>query len=525
MAMAGQQRGTTTTGRQRIERIGGLILHASLWLALLLPAWAHLARGWVPWFDSASIAARSYQELTGPLVLVGPFSVASHGSTLVSSPGPLEFLLLSIPTVISPLAGPLLGAAALVALLGSLVIEAGRSAARLPGAVAAFAAVILTLCSAPVIGASPIWNPDLGAMALMAAMACAWRSTTGSVVWAPLTVATASLAAQCHSAFLIPAIFVGLVGLGTGLVRSRRRLALAVWALVVFAACWVLPLIDLIGGSRNLVAIASSGSTQSSLGVLFGLRGLTRIFWGLPLPLVSYQPAQWAFTTATSWVGGVIGILVMLGLTASHLKAHHRSLAGLGAVVLAASIGLAAALAIIPTNRFLVVAYVDLAFWPISAMAWLFIAGTAARSLVLGASGRHGERRLESSTRIVTIGGVGACVALAGVAAVDMARIEPTGPGTTAMARSAVSIAHAIEARVPKGRVNLNITGPAGSSTILGDTLTIAYVLHVDGWSPGLPTLAANPMGPDYRWLRGAPLATVVIGPAPEDAAITIAIP
>jgi hypothetical protein len=216
-------------------------------------------------------------------------------------------------------------------------------------------------------------------------------------------------------------------------------------------------------------------------------------------------------------------MLVILGLTASHLKAHHRSLAGLGAVVLAASIGLAAALAIIPTNRFLVVAYVDLAFWPISAMAWLFIAGTAARSLVLGASGRHVARRLESSTRIVTIGGVGACVALAGVAAVGMARIEPTGPGTTATAHRAVSIAHAIEARVPRGRVNLNITGPAGSSTILGDSLTIAYVLHVDGWSPGLPTLAANPMGPDYRWFRGAPLVTVVIGPAPEHAEITIA--
>jgi 4-amino-4-deoxy-L-arabinose transferase-like glycosyltransferase len=256
----------------------------------------------------------------GTLPLLGPptsIGAIHHGALLYYLLAPAAFLSGADPTAV----------VAEIALAGVAAVAVTWWLARsVGGPVAGFVAgLAMALSSSAIASSTFIWNPNLVALASVAALAAAWRArTTGRPVW--WLVSAAGLVVTIQSHILGIALLPTIVGMwlvarrATPPGEDRRRMRLAgLGAIAVFAAGY-LPLIahELghdFGETRAAFAFLASGGTglSTDLPLRFLFVGLRILAW----PLTGLLAGGLV-------VGVVAGILVATGLAWRATSAHGR---------------------------------------------------------------------------------------------------------------------------------------------------------------------------------------------------------
>ena len=190
---------------------------------MVVPTVQELIAGWRPLDDNTAIAVRAYQSLSLHPPLVGQATAAAVGTGhTLYDPGPLLFYMLALPVRISPTFGLLIGAMILVGLVLSVAIEAAWSAGQwVAGALVALTVLDL-LWLMPTVFQSLPWNAYFPLPFLLSSIVLAWVVSLGKVNWWPVLVVAASIAAQSHLLFLVPAAALVGVALVFGLLRTRR---------------------------------------------------------------------------------------------------------------------------------------------------------------------------------------------------------------------------------------------------------------------------------------------------------------
>jgi hypothetical protein len=487
-----------------LVRVGS---HIAVWLAVVVPTVQELMAGWRPLDDNAAIAIRAYQSLSLHPPLVGQATAASVGTGhTLYDPGPLLFYLLSPPVRISPTYGLLIGATILVGLVLSVAIEAAWSAGQWVATALVALTVLDLLWLMPTVFQSLPWNAYFPLPFLLSSIVLAWVVSLGKVNWWPVLVVTASIAAQSHLLFLVPAAALVAVALVFGLLGTRRirqpgdgadRSGAGVtvrslrWLIVGLGAgllCWLAPLIQNVGPHGNLSALARSGG-QPAYGPGFGLSQVGQALISPPLWMT--RPPDGFFTAYSfthappPWTGGLVfGLLILV--TVGAFASRRWALGGLGVVALATAAGFAYAYAIFPTKNTMSLGYLINPLWILTILEWCVLVWGLVTGVGALVRRRHAPFLGPPVARAAGAGVLAAALSAVAVAGLWSVSNSPTDVNWSARDVAVVGRATAaIERAAPPGQVNVRVVP---SEFILQHYVAegIAYRLLRDGWSPGL---------------------------------------
>lgn len=508
---------------------------------MVVPTVQELIAGWRPLDDNAAIAVRAYQSLSVHPPLVGQATAAAVGTGhTLYDPGPLLFYVLALPVRISPTYGLLIGAMILVGLVLSVAIEAAWSAGQwVAGALVALTVLDL-LWLMPTVFQSLPWNAYFPLPFLLASIVLAWVVSLGKVNWWPVLVVTASIAAQSHLLFLVPA--AALVGValafglrtrrvhppGDGADRSSARVTVRSlrWLIVGLGAgllCWLAPLIQNVGPHGNLSALARSGG-QPAFGPGFGLSQVGQAMVSPPLwmtrPPDGFFTAFWFTHAPPPWTGGLVfGLLILV--TVAAFASRRRALGGLGAVALATAAGFAYAFAIFPKKNTMSLGYLINPLWILTILEWgvlvwglCTLVGTLVRR-------RHAPLLRPRVARVTGAGLLIVALTAIAVAGLWSVSNSPADVNWSAQEVAVVGRATAaIERGTPPGPVNVRVVP---SEFILQHYVAegIAYRLLRDGWSPGLGPVPAIYTGLQTPRGSHAPTFTVTLDAAGDLRSVT----
>ena len=291
--------------------------HLAIWIPFLCRAAISVWSGWRPISDVAGIALRSWDVLSAHGPLVGQATRLAHGAYDL---GPLLYWLVTVPVHLDPLHGVLWGAALWCMLAGSLTIEAAQSVAGEFGGVLASLTILGAIVWIPGITRLPCWNPWFGMMFFLASVTAAWAAMAGHRRWWPVLVITASVAAQAHLMFALPAAALVLVALLVGLAdcfRAHAGLRWMAYGLIAGLACWLAPLIqEFTARTGNLTALIDNQHAGGPTGGLtFGLKALAAsvqpppLWWTEGLSLVERRSAEFG-VVALMLAGATLAVAV-----------------------------------------------------------------------------------------------------------------------------------------------------------------------------------------------------------------------
>jgi hypothetical protein len=489
------------------------VSHMVVWIVVFVPVVSELARGWRPYSDDAAIASRAYESLSLHPPLVGMITSAYVGvNHVLFDPGPLLFYLLAVPVHLDPSHGLFWGSALVAGAVLSLSIEAAWSAGQwLAAAAVAFAALDL-LWLTPAVFENLPWNAYFPLPFFMAAVLLAWVVALGKVGWWPVLVFVATVAAQSHLLFVIPAIALTFVALVLGLVVDRRPRHLR-WIGIGIGAglvCWLPPLIQELGGHGNLSALAHAGSGRTTVGFahslqLVGDAGGLHPLWLTHLPS-GFRPFLALMEGHAAWFGGLI-LAVLLVITMAAVVTGGRRLGALGAIALALAASLLVAFAVFPVTNIFSLGYLVVCLWLLSILIWSVVVWA-----VVAASAwawRSWRVRHPAIDGMNVAGGKPVFGPLAGtaltVAALALVLSVAALGVQSAIARPMNGFwnpqrvardnraAEAIERIVPRGPVAIEV-GPVSYNfyVMSGSAEGMAYRLQTDGWQPGLVAFPAS---------------------------------
>ncbi len=508
-----------------------VLAHLAAWTPFVYALIRALHDGWRPVSDSAVIAFRSWDSLTGNGLLVGEATRLAHG---VYDPGPLQFWLLALPVHLDPATGVLIGAAVWCMLAASLAIEAARATAGLFGAVLASGMILGIVGWLPRIAMLPVWNPWFATMFFIAALAAGWAVLSGRQRWWPVLVITASVAAQAHLMYAVAAACLLAVGLVVVIVDSVRAKTYrwAVAGLVAGVGCWLAPVIQQFtgrpGNLGQLIASMDGGGTATA-GMSFGLRALAAAtqpppFWWrsvlavLKLGTISQRPA---------WFGAAALAVIVLSLAAAILVLRSRRIAALAAVSLLAALGALVTYAGVPASNLehapTNLNYLMAPMFPVGVLAWLTVASVLAAGAwrvrhrlpwrrAAGQPAQSGETQGETQPgethqqparpRPAVIGAAaawaGAFAAVALVATLTARAALHTGgalPSQSAGRKAIAAASAQIKQKVPAGRIQLTVV--ANGNSLRQVTMGLAYALRTAGYTPQIYQSAFQ-LGPAY---------------------------
>jgi len=480
-----------------------LASHAAVWTGILVPMFAELSRGWRPFDDDAAIASRAYQALSLHPPLTGLVSAASGGTGhILYDPGPLLFYLLAVPVHVDPAHGLFWGAALFCGVVLSLAIEAAWSlGAWVIGAAVGFCVLDLAWLTPGVFENLP-WNAYFPLPFFIAALVLAWAVAMGRTRWWPVLVVAASVAAQSHLIFDVPAVALVVLAMVFGLLPrgQPRRYGWLVVGLFLGLLCWLAPLIQELGKHPNLTALIRSGRGQQTLGMSFGLRmvglaGDPHAIWLTHIPSGFYKMVAFEYYGHAPWYGGVIlGLLVVITVWA--FVTGRRMLGALGAVSVATTAGIAVSFGVFPYKNLISLAYLVNCVWVVGILVWSVVAWAAVEVARAVLSRAHGPALTDDQTprgSVSVIPSAGALV-VAALVLVGLAGLRPAATRPTEVDWSASDVAlvaqaaTAIERAVPSGPVTFEI-GPgfkANFFLVAWATEALAYRLESDGWRPGV---------------------------------------
>ena len=485
------------------------LAHLAAWTPFAYALIRALHDGWRPVSDSAVIALRSWDSLTGNGLLVGEATRLAHG---VYDPGPLQFWLLALPVHVDPARGALWGAAVWCMVAASLAIEAARATAGMPGAVAATGMILGIVGWLPRIAMMPVWNPWFATMFFLAALAAGWAVLSGRQRWWPVLVITASVAAQAHLMYAVGAACLLIVGLATVITDSLRSGSYrwAVTGVIAGVACWAAPVVQQFtgrpGNLGQLIQAMHAGSTTNA-GLSFGLRALAAATQPPPYWWRSTLPAMQlgVIGQRAAWYGAGALAVIALALAVAIVVLRSRRVAALVALSLLTALAALETYAGVPASN-LEHAPTDLSYllapmFPLGVLAWLAVGLV----LILGAwrAVRRLRRRAAVHQRPGRAGGAPAAW-IGALAAVTLmvtltarAALQAGGaPQTQSAARAAVAAASAvIKQEVPAGRIGLTVV--ANGDVLRQVSMGLAYALRTAGYTPQISS-AAFQLGPAY---------------------------
>ena len=502
------------------------LCHVAAALPIVVVAAVQGARGWTPLVDDAAIAWRSWDVLSMHSPLVGHMTEAKVNG-LAYGLGPLQNWILAIPVRLFPDQGALWGAAIACIVASSLAIEAAWSMCRWSGAVIASAAVLVLVMTRPDLIADLVWNPTTGVFWLMATVACGCVAAVGRLGWWPVAVLSASISAQCHEFYAIPALAICLVSLLVGLAarRSRGQPLGGRWWIVaglVSVGCWLAPLIQQATGrpgNLGLLLHAARGSSHLGLGTaLGGLGAAVRPFpdW-LHIPWRGDPHFQWiveSFQGPKAWGVVVLALLVVIAARAWRVE---RRLSALALVALATDVGTVVSVALFPAgignvNAF---SYLDAAWWPVGIATWITL-GWAAVRLARSFIERRGRHQMWlRSRRPLQVCGSGLVLGLA--VAATWTNVPLVGGfvwGGWSMMRTTEQAAVAVERVAPRRPFTLAVVGgpasfPDSLMVPFGMESGVVYRLHVRGLQPRFTTLGWHYFGAWTRQVPNEPVVTI----------------
>ena len=505
--------------------------HLAAWIPFAIGAIRSVQQGSPAIADGAAIALRSWDVLTPYGPLVGQATQLRNG---VFDPGPLQYWLLAIPVHLDPRAGVVWGAALWCMVAASIAIEAAWSAFGAFGGLVASGIVIGTVAWQSLVAGEPYWNPWLGVMFFLAALAAGLAVLSGGRRWWPVLVVTASVAAQAHLMFALASAALVLVALVAGLadtIRARAGYWWVVVGLMAGTACWSAPLIQQFTSRHgNLSLLIASLGARQSAGLAFGLKALTAS--ALP-PMVWWQPSlSFRYDGIAHEIGGgtpAFGV-AMLALTAAVLAVavrplRSRRLAALATVSLLASGAVLATYSNIPVHNLdrHDQNYLLIILLPVGLLAWL----------ATGAATMLAARRVIGRARVLAAlrrpprgapGSAGGSAARQGVPVIGVAAVALIGLGSwlavAQQARASADVtpawevsatrvaAEQIEQTLPRQRLELSVVRHGVYERDV--TLGLAWALHADGYEPAVDHRAARYLGPRYLF-TGRPMPHVTV--------------
>ena len=506
--------------RNRLVLVTGLVAS----LPMLVPAIDDLRAGWMPLYDSANTAIRSYDVLSTHPPLLGPHSTASGliGES-VQSPGPLLYWLLALPVRLGAL-GPSIAVAVVnvCCVVGALALARRRGGLALMFATGgAFAAMCMSL---PSHVWHDLWGPAVVLAPFTLLVFLAWSIACGEFRLLPLTALVASFVVQSHLAYVLPGVAMAVVALAL-LAPARRRVPRGwiVATVAVVALCWSLPLAEEVvhrPGNVERVAEAATVDTQT-FGARAGLRGTARAI-GVPprwlrgsrtefdrLAELAQDPAPGTSAAA------VLLVAWLCGLVAAGLRSGRRDVAAAATLALALIASLFAIIARAPSSSPLFVTISYTTWWasPAGMFAWL-AAGYG--TLALGArNGRFAAAR----ARLARVARPATAAAVAGVAAVGA--LVAAGQDAYRLQNvfePARSLADRTRAGAPEGTVL--ITGD--ENEVSGNLQSaIAYAMRTEGRPFVMTSLLG--LGSRYDPRRHPPDAILTVTEHPRRGARVLA--
>lgn len=407
------------------------VAHLAAWLPFVLGPARLIRAGWRPVGDEAAIALRSWNSLTAQGPMVGQATRLAKG---VFDPGPLQYWLLAIPVHLDPTHGVLWGAALCCLVACSLAVEAAWSVAGAAGGLCASGLIVGLTLWIPGIAVTPSWNPWFGMVFFIASLAAAWAVMSGHRGWWPALVITASVAAQAHLMFTVPAGVLAILALIVGVVdsiRGRLRYWWALAGLLAGAACWSAPLIQQFtspDGNLGLLLRSSGAAIGPRTGGAFSLKALSAA--------VQPVPVWWKSSTQHTTIYEVISqrsagfavvVLVLLAVAAvmAVFPLRCRPLAALAVVTLVISLGSLVTYSGIPLEHGSLdtLSYLILVLFPIGVLSCVVVGSWAVLT------GRLVLRRL-ATTRLTgrAVPGAGLLAGLVATALVAVGSILAQSP-------------------------------------------------------------------------------------------------
>src|SRR5258706_359947 len=329
------------------------VAHLAAWAPYLYGLAKWLASGWVATSDNGVIALRSLDVLTTHGPLVGQATRLGSG---VFDLGPLEYWLLTLPAHMDAAHGVLWGATLWCLVAASLIVEAAWAVGGVFPALAASAVVLGVAAWIAAVTMLPCWNPWLGLVFFIAALAAGWAVMSGRCGWFAAAVVTASIARQTHLMFAIAAAAVVVLAFAVGLadtLRARKRAGQRLgsarlrrrvgywfagyrWAVVgifVGIACWAAPLVQqFTANPGNMTALFSpQGPPLPRTSVNFGLEAISAAaqppaYWWQRMDSLGKLSNVWGRPA----LGGAIALaIIVLSLVAATGWLRSRRAAGL----------------------------------------------------------------------------------------------------------------------------------------------------------------------------------------------------
>ncbi len=518
------------------------VAHLAAWAPLLYGLAKSLASGWAATSDNSVIALRSLDVLTNHGPLVGQATRLGSG---VFDLGPIQYWLLTVPAHLDATHGVLWGATLWCMLAASLTVEAAWAVGGVFTALAASAFVVGMTWWIPALTVVPCWNPWLGLMFFIAALAAGWAVMSGHRGWWAAAVVSASIAAQGHLMFAIAAVAVVVLVLAVGLVDAVRAKAGDWWAIagvIAGIACWAAPLTQQLTASPgNMTALFSpQGPPVPKAGVAFGLKAISA---------ATQPPAYWwqGMTSlgklSNVWnrpaVGGDIAFaIIAVSLVAAIVWLRSRRAAGLAALSLVLAGAALITYANFPvaeisatTVTFDNLLYLLAPLYPLGVLTWLAaitVAVLAGRRMMASARTRStvGETSASETTAgeaiageattggtIVSTAGPGlaysgvpisafaaGALVVAAILAGPIANTQPIGTPVMLKAMHEVGdVAARIEHEIPPQRVALKVVA-TDNRYRRQLTFGVAYALRADGYRPKISKSWSAQLGKIYRY-------------------------
>ena len=532
--------------RARPQRVA---VHLAVWTPLLYGLAKSLADGWVATSDNSVIALRSLDVLTSHGALVGQATRLASG---VFDLGPIEYWLLTLPVHLDAVHGVLWGGTLWCMVAASLTVEAAWAVGGVLAAVAGGAVVLGVTWWIPEITTVPCWNPWLGLMFFITALAAGWAVMSGHRGWWAVAVICASIAAQAHLMYAVAALAVVVLVFAVGIadaVRARARYWWAIAGVIAGMACWAAPLTQqFTANPGNMTALFSpKGPPAPKAGLVFGLKAISAAtqppaYWWQTMDSLGKLSDVWARPAVA---GGIALAIIAASLVAAIVWLKSRRTAGLAAISLVLAGAAVVTFASIPvaaisvtTVTFDNLRYLLAPLYPLGVLAWIAVVTVAvlagrrvmarARTQVI-AGGTDAGGPDAGGTAVSAAGqglayrGVPISAFAAGALLVVAILAGPIGNteaiGTPVMLKvmhEVGRIAARIERKIPPQQVAFRVV--AHDNRYRRQlTFGVAYALRADGYSPKISEAWSVQLGGGYGYpgerIEPLPLAEVSVQP------------
>lgn len=351
-----------------------------------------IGSGWEPTSDDAMFSWRAWNVISRHPTLLGS---STHGVTVsghsVFAPGPILSWIMAVPVHVNPTYGGLIASAVMAMVAQALIVASARSWGGNVAGLLAAAGLSASFWTEPKLLLNPMWTPWIGLLWFAATLGVALPVMRGRLGWLLPEVVAASVAAQAHLIYALPAVAIGAVSAVFGLIEARKRPptpGLRLWPWVTASAfvgliLWSPVMIQQLGTRYGNLSLAwhAHSTGGPTLGLDYALHGLSSAVAVPPswVHELSQTGGSAAFFEIIGQMDGrplvwgvLAGALLCVALVWGWSK-HDRSVRNMALVAMVAYATVVVTVAGIPTSDTLEMTYLIVVFIPVGILTWYCI--------------------------------------------------------------------------------------------------------------------------------------------------------